>query len=274
VPDDLLTIDLAQIYPQLAGLRLRGRLEGNRVVPYPSRATIAREGLPQGRVLAWVDSPIEALFLQIQGSGRVTFDAAADATGNERGNGAAASTSATAAAPAINGASHGAGTATGTTVRLAYGDQNGHPYRAVGRWLVEQGILPVEQVSMQSITAWARANPQRVEELLDYNPSYVFFREQPITDPAIGPNGSLGVPLVAQRSIAVDRDAIPLGSPVFIDTTTPAGGVLRRLVMAQDTGGAIRGVIRADFFWGFGAAAGEQAGLMKQQGRLWVLTPR
>ncbi|HNG17013.1 MltA domain-containing protein, partial [Accumulibacter sp.] len=132
-----------------------------------------------------------------------------------------------------------------------------------------------EQATMQGIKNWARANPGRVDELLNANPSYVFFREQPLkASEAEGPQGALGVPLIAERSIAVDTRYVPLGAPVFLATTLPDSTTpLRRLVMAQDTGGAIRGAVRADYFWGFGGQAGQHAGRMKQQGQMWVLLP-
>ncbi|MEO0317670.1 MAG: hypothetical protein RL404_1347 [Pseudomonadota bacterium] len=238
-PADLLTIDLASLYPELKNLRLRGRVVGNKVVPYYSRADMDQQGLLDGRELLWVDNPIEAFFLQVQGSGRVALDDGSD------------------------------------MVRVAYADQNGHPYRSIGRWLVDKGELTLDQASMQGIKAWALANPGRVQELLNVNPSYVFFREEKIVDPAKGPKGALGVPLTPRRSIAVDPQYIPLGAPVFLSTTQPNTAlVLRRLMLAQDTGGAIRNPVRADFFWGFGPEAGEQAGKMKQQGQLWVLLPK
>ena len=160
-------------------------------------------------------------------------------------------------------------------MRLAYADQNGHPYQSIGRLLVERGELTLEQASMPGIKQWARANPSRVNELLNANPSYVFFREQPVKgNEGDGPTGALGVPLTPERSIAVDARYLPLGAPVFLSTSQPDSATsLRRLVVAQDTGGAIRGVVRADFFWGFGAQAGSQAGRMKQQGQMWVLLP-
>ena len=243
VPPDLLTIDLSEVLPDLKNMRLRGRLVGNRVVPYYSRAEIAERGLAKAypeKVLLWVDDPVELFFLQIQGSGRVKLP-------------------------------------DGKMVRLGYADQNGHPYKAIGRVLADRGELPIEQASMQGIQAWARANPSRLTELLDANPSYVFFREMPRANgggAADGPQGALGVPLTPGRSIAVDPRHVPLGAPVFLSTTQPLSTVpLTRLMQAQDTGGAIRGVVRADFFWGFGAEAGAQAGRMKQQGRMWVLLP-
>lgn len=236
VPDDLLSIDLSAVFPELKDKRLRGRIEGKRVVPYWTRAEIVGRGdsIP-ARPLLYVDDAVELFFLQIQGSGRVRL-------------------------------------ADGGMVRLNYADQNGHPYLSIGRVLVARGELKLEEASMQGIQAWARANPGRLDELLNNNPSYVFFREMP--DSQDGPIGALGVPLSAERSIAVDPRSVPLGVPVFLSTTRPnSTQPLNRLVLAQDTGGAIKGAVRADFFWGFGKAAGELAGRMKQRGRMWVLLP-
>lgn len=236
VPDDLLTIDLSAVFPELKDKRVRGRLQGNKVVPYWSRAEIVARGdkLP-GKTLLYVDDAVELFFLQVQGSGRVRL-------------------------------------ADGSLVRVNYADQNGHPYQSIGRVLVERGELKLEEASMQGIQAWARNNPARLDALLNTNPSYVFFREMPSSEG--GPVGALGVPLTAERSIAVDPRSVPLGAPVFLATTRPnTSQPLNRLVMAQDTGGAIKGAVRADFFWGFGKEAGEQAGRMKQAGRMWVLLP-
>jgi membrane-bound lytic murein transglycosylase A len=161
------------------------------------------------------------------------------------------------------------------TIRVAYADQNGYPYKSIGRYLVANGELTLEQASAQGIKAWVAAHPTRQQELLNANPSYVFFKEEKIVDPSIGPKGALGVPLTPQRSIAVDAQFIPLGVPVFLATTWPnSDEALQKLVMAQDTGGAIRGAIRADYFWGFGDDAGEHAGRMKQSGMMWVLLPK
>jgi membrane-bound lytic murein transglycosylase A len=236
VPDDLLTVDLSAVFPELKDKRVRGRLEGNKVVPYWTRGEIEGRGdrLP-AKTLLYVDDPVELFFLQVQGSGRVKL-------------------------------------ADGSVVRLNYGDHNGHPYQSIGRVLVDRGDLKLEEASMQGIQAWGRANPARLPELLNANPSYVFFREVPNTPG--GPAGALGVPLTAERSIAIDPRSVPLGAPVFLATTRPnSSRPLNRLVMAQDTGGAIKGAVRADFFWGFGKEAGEQAGRMKQAGRMWVLLP-
>jgi len=238
VPDDLLTIDLASAYPDLKNMRLRGRLDGKRVVPYSTRSEIARAPLT-GKELLWVDDPVEAFFLEVQGSGRVEL---AD---------------------------------TGETVRVAYADQNGQPYKAIGRYLVEQGELTVKTASAQSIKAWIAAHPERRQELFNVNPSYIFFKEERLPDPSVGPKGALGVPLTPERSVAVDPQFLPLGAPVWLATTRAGSDVpLQRLMMGQDTGGAIRGAVRADLFYGFGKQAADNAGLMKQQGRIWVLLPR
>ena len=164
---------------------------------------------------------------------------------------------------------------TGETVRVAYADQNGHPYKAIGRWLVEKGELTVPQATAQGIKAWIVANPGRRQELFNANPSYIFFKEERLPDPRVGPKGALGVPLTPSRSVAVDPSFLPLGAPIFLSTTQPASEVpVQRLMMGQDTGGAIRGAVRADFFFGFGGDAAENAGRMKQRGTIWVLMPK
>ncbi len=237
-PDDLLVIDLAAVIPELKGKRVRGRLEGNKVVPFYSRAQARTAESLRGREIVWIDNPLEAFLLEVQGSGRVQLP-------------------------------------TGETIRLRYDDQNGHPYRSIGRYLADQGVMPLDAVNMPSIRAWLEANPARLQEVLDANPSVVFFQEAPLEDAATGPKGAQGVPLTAGRSIAVDATVVPLGAPVFLATTYPVTGLtLQRLVVAQDTGGAIRGPVRADLFFGFGREAGEQAGMMKQQGEMWLLWPR
>jgi membrane-bound lytic murein transglycosylase A len=238
VPDDLLTIELGTVYPELKNMRLRGRLAGKKVVPYSTRAEIARAPIA-GKELLWVDDPVEAFFLEVQGSGRVAL---AD---------------------------------TGETVRVAYADQNGQPYKAIGRYLVEQGELTVQTASAQSIKAWIAAHPERRQELFNVNPSFIFFKEERLPDPSVGPKGALGVPLTPGRSVAIDPQMLPLGAPIWL-ATTRAGSEepLQRLMMGQDTGGAIRGAVRADFFYGFGKQAADSAGLMKQRGQIWVLVPR
>ena len=236
VPEDLLAVDLESVNPELKGLRLRGRLEGNRLIPYWTRAQIEGPDAFRAPVVAWVEDPVELFFLQIQGSGQIEL-------------------------------------ASGARLRLGYGDHNGHPYRSIGRYLVERREMTLDQASMQGIKAWAAANPRKLREALDANPSYVFFREMP--DSPSGPIGTLGAPLTAGYSIAVDPRAVPLGAPVFLATTWPLSAQpLERLMAAQDTGGAIRGAVRADFYWGTGSEAGTLAGRMRQQGRMWLLWPR
>ena len=241
-PDDLITVDLASVYPELKNLRLRGRLAGNKLVPYPTRKEIESAAANgngngfKGKPIAWAEDPVDRFFLQIQGSGRIELP-------------------------------------DGSHMRVGYADQNGYPYQSIGKLLVERGELKLEQASMQGIKDWGAKHPDKLPELLASNPSFVFCRELP--DGLPGPLGSLGVPLTGGRSIAVDPKFIPLGAPVFLATTQPnSTQPLNRLVMAQDSGGAIRGGVRADFFWGFGDAAGELAGRMKQSGRMWVLLPK
>lgn len=214
--------------------------------PWFTRAQIdslpAAQAALRGREIAYVADPLDVLLLQVQGSGRVRIT---EADGRVQ------------------------------TVRLAYAGHNDHAYVSVGRWLVDQGELKAGEASWPAIRDWARRNPRRVPQMLAANPRVVFFREEPLPDPTLGPRGSQGVPLVAERSIAVDPSAVPLGTPVWLDTTEPLSATpLRRLVMAQDTGSAITGAVRADYFWGTGERAEAQAGRMKQPLRMWALWPR
>ena len=237
-PPDLLTVDLASLYPELKGKRVRGRLDGNRVVPYYTRAEMPTDTAAHGKELVWIDNSFDALMLEVQGSGRVQLPE-------------------------------------GTTIRLQYADQNGQPYHSVGRYLVQIGALTVEQATIPGIRAWLLAHPERVQEVLDSNPSVVFFNEAPLGDPNRGPKGAQGIALTAGRSIAVDPTWVPLGAPVFLSTTLPDTNLpLQRLVIAQDTGGAISGAPRADYFCGSGPQAADLAGKMRQQGSLWMLWPK
>ena len=203
--------------------------------------TAAARAALQGREIAWLADPLDALVLQIQGSGRLRIT---EADGQV------------------------------SSVRLAYAGHNGHVYRSVGRWLIDQGELTADGASWPAIKAWARANPKRVDEMLWANPRVVFFREEPLPDPGVGPRGAMGVPLTPERSIAVDPQSIPYGAWVWLDSTEPLSSTpLQRLVTAQDTGSAIVGAVRADYFWGWGDNAEAQAGRMKQALRMWVLWP-
>ena len=237
-PPDLLTIDLASLYPELKSKRVRGRLEGKKVVPYYTRAELPANQAVHGNEIVWVDNPFDALMLEVQGSGRVQLP-------------------------------------DGSTIRLQYADQNGQPYHSVGRYLVQIGALTVEQATIPGIRAWLLAHPERLQEVLDSNPSVVFFSEAPLGDANLGPKGAQGVALTPGRSIAVDPTWVPLGTPVFLATTLPDTSLpLQRLVIAQDTGGAISGAPRADYFCGSGPQASDLAGKMRQQGSLWLLWPR
>ena len=234
-PEEMLTIELADQYPKLKGMRLRGRLEGNKVVPFYSREIIDGKQQPlAGQEILWIDDPYGSFFLQIQGSGRVQLE-------------------------------------DGTVLGVNYANQNGHPYFAIGKKLVEIEALAIEDVSLFTIKAWLVANPAKAAEVLNTNPSYVFFSLR--DDAEQSATGSLNVPLTAERSLAVDKNVIPLGTPVWLETTLPDGSRYERLMFAQDTGGAIRGPVRADVFFGAGLRAESLAGEMKQSGRLFALLP-
>jgi membrane-bound lytic murein transglycosylase A len=214
--------------------------------PWYTRAQI--ESLPaaqaalRGREIAYVADPLDALMLQVQGSGRVRLVAADGRT---------------------------------QTVRLAFAGHNDQPYQSIGRWLIDQGELRPGEASWPAIRDWARRFPKRVPELLAANPRVVFFREEPLPDANLGPRGAQGVALSPERSIAVDPKSLPYGTPVWLDTTEPLTATpLRRLVLAQDTGSAITGAVRADYFWGWGDRAEQQAGRMKQSLKMWVLWPK
>lgn len=214
--------------------------------PYWTRQQLdslpAAQASLKGREIAWLSDPLDLLMLQVQGSGRLRLtqtDGRVD------------------------------------IVRVAYAGHNDQPYKSVGRWLIEQGELRAEQASWPAIRDWARRNPSRLNELMWANPRVVFFREEPLPDPQLGPRGAQGVPLIPGRSLAVDPQSIPYGAPVWIDSTEPLSTKpLRRLMVAQDTGSAITGAVRGDFFCGWGSEAEAQAGRMKQPLRMWVLWPR
>jgi membrane-bound lytic murein transglycosylase A len=211
----------------------------NKPNPGPTRAELIDSNLLRGSELVWVEDPVAAAFMQIQGSGKVKLD-------------------------------------DGTVLRFGFAGTNDQPFKSFAQWLLNKGEITRSQATMQGIQSWAKRNPRRVEEMLNANPRFVFFKELPSNvSPDLGPIGALGVPLTAERSIAVDLKAMPLGAPVFIATTRPLSKqALRRLVMAQDTGTAIVGGVRADYYWGTGDAAGELAGRMKQNGQMWLLLPK
>jgi membrane-bound lytic murein transglycosylase A len=207
----------------------------NKKDKYPTRQQLMTSGELNGLELAWVADPVAAAFMQIQGSGKILLE-------------------------------------TGEVLRLGFAGTNEQPFKSFAQWLIDKKEMSKANASMQSIQEWARKNPDRVTEMLNANPRYVFFKNISSQD---GPIGAIGVPLIAQRSIAVDWNSIPQGAPVYLSTTYPnSSSLLQRLVFAQDTGVAIVGGVRADFYWGSGDAAAEKAGGMKQVGRMWVLLPQ
>ncbi|MGF1453995.1 MAG: murein transglycosylase A [Alphaproteobacteria bacterium] len=242
-PDNLIDVDLGQFREDLRGRRIAGRVENGRLVPYAARQDIERGAIDdRAPVLAWVDDPVDAFFLHIQGSGRIRLT-------------------------------------DGSVLRVGYAGQNGHPYTAIGRVLIEDGHLTRQTVSMETIRGWMADNPDRAAALMDHNASYIFFRRLDLADPQAGPLGAEGLPLTPERSLAVDAAYYPYGVPIYLTTQVPdpaqAGGsrTFRKLMMAQDTGGAIRGAVRGDIFFGSGPQAGALAGPMKALGRFHVLVP-
>jgi membrane-bound lytic murein transglycosylase A len=243
VPVDLVNVDLGLFRDNLRGQRIVGKVTDGRLIPYPARAEIEGVGLREAAPVFFVDDPIDAFFLQIQGSGRVLLD-------------------------------------DGTVVRAAYAAQNGRPYTAIGVILIQRGEISREAVSMQSIRAWLLAHPAEAQQLMNANASYVFFAEQPIGDPSLGAAGAQGVPLTPEASLAIDLTVHALGIPVWLETTAPDPDTTKpdqafhRLLVTQDTGGAIRGAVRGDVYWGYSPEAGSIAGRMRSQGRMTVLLPR
>jgi membrane-bound lytic murein transglycosylase A len=235
VPDDLVTVDLALFRADLRGERLIGRVEDGKLVPYLTRREIDAGALEnRGLELLWAADPVDVFFLHVQGSGRVVFP-------------------------------------DGQVRRVGFAGSNGHDFYAIGRALIEEGIVPREKSSMQAIRDWLRANPDQAAELMQRNARYIFFREID----GEGPIGAQGVPLTPGRSLAVDSSLLPLGVPLWLDTTWPATDrPLRRLMVAQDVGSAIKGAVRGDFYWGSGEPALEQAGRMRQSGRYYLLLPK
>jgi membrane-bound lytic murein transglycosylase A len=243
LPKDLITADLKEFDPSLSGKVIIGRVIGSKFHPYPDRAAIESLGLGKNApVLAWADNAVDVFFLHIQGSGLIRMDS-------------------------------------GASVRVGYAAKNGQPYRAIGRVLVERGAMAKEDVSMQSIRAWLAAHPEEADAVMATNPSYVFFRELPRGPSGVardGPDGAMGVTLTAGRSLAVDRRFMPLGAPVWLSAQNPDRPEVRtqRLLIAQDTGGAITGPVRGDVFWGTGHEAAERSGRMREMGSYYLLLPR
>lgn len=230
-PHDLIMVDLGNFREELKGQRIAGRVIDGNLKPYETREQIVTGSWPHNdKVLVWVDDAVDAFFVQVQGSGIIQMDDS-------------------------------------SIIRIGYAGQNGHPYYAIGRELVARGVMPKEEVSMQSIRTWLEANPTQADELMNTNKSYVFFSETKEE----GPKGGEGIALTPERSLAIDHSLLPYGIPVWLATEQPA---MQKLMMAQDTGGAIRGAVRGDVFWGYGERAEEMAGMMKSPGQYWILLPK
>jgi membrane-bound lytic murein transglycosylase A len=213
-------------------------MQNGKLVPYYDRAEISAGALlGKNAELLWVDNEIDAFFMEIQGSGKVILE-----NGHEQG--------------------------------LSFAGKNGRNYYAIGRWLVEKGYVPLEQISMQTIRNWIINHPEQGQSLMQKNQCAVFFRLSD-TQQNNAPVGTMNTPLTAGYSLAVDNSFLPLGLPLWLDLSPISGEQrIRRLVMAQDTGGAIKGLIRGDVFWGQGVQAGEKAGQMKSTGRFFMLVPK
>ena len=236
LPPELVSVDLGAFRPALAGQRIAGEVRNGKLVPYAERAAIDAGALRgRGLELFWLADPMDAFVLQVQGSGRVRLP-------------------------------------DGALARVGYAGQNGHTYSSIGRELVKRGAFTVEEASLQRIRAWVRNNPREADALFAVNRSYVFFKETG----SGGPFGAQGVVLTPGRSLAVDRRYYPLGLPFWVDLPFdgPRSRRLQRLMVAQDTGGAIKGPIRGDYFWGHGLEAEAMAGIMKSRGSFYILLPR
>ncbi len=239
LPPDLVTVNLGAFDPAKKGETLVGRLDGHQIRPYYDRFQIENGALDADSLaIAWVADPVDAYFLQIEGSGRIDLP-------------------------------------NGSVMRVAYAGKNGRPYVPIGRVMVQEKLLAPNDVTEQSIRAWLEAHPDRAAGIMDQNPSYVFFRTAPQLSDAAGPLGALGVSLTPGRSIAVDKSFLPLGAPVWLSTTDPVTHApLQRLTVAQDLGSAINGPLHADVFFGSGTEAAVKAGAMDASGTLYVLLPR
>lgn len=243
-PESMLKVDLGLFHEDLKGRKITGRVDGTTLKPFYVREDIEAGALEnQNHEIVWADNAVDVFFLHIQGSGRVVLD-------------------------------------NGEILRIGYADQNGHGYKAIGRDLIHMGAIPREEISMQSIRKWLEENPEQAQDIMNINQSYVFFRILDIEGE--GPLGAEGISLTPKRSIAIDRRKIPYGTPIWLDAEMPSEEILEKendvriqsLMVAQDTGGAIKGAVRGDFFWGAGADAAYNAGLMKSKGRAWIFVPK
>ncbi|MBS0275817.1 MAG: MltA domain-containing protein [Proteobacteria bacterium] len=241
-PGNLVSVDAGLFVDDLSGRHFTGCVDGHKLVKCPARAEIDANGLKQAKILFYANDPVSVFFLHIQGSGRVQFD-------------------------------------DGTSARVNYDSQNGQPYTAIGKTLIRMGV-PRDGMSMQVIRKWLKDHPADAQRVMETDKSFIFFREEPIADPDAGPAGSEGVALTPAASLAVDMKVHPLGAPMFVAAKRPDANPARgnhdfdRLMVAQDSGGAIKGAVRGDVFWGFGSNAALIAGRMKSAGKLYVLLPK
>lgn len=240
LPSNLMTIDLGLFIPHMKNRKLVGRISGNKMVPFYTREEINKGAIKDtAKVLLWIQSPIDRLFLEIQGSGIVELE-------------------------------------DGSRVFVGYDGQNGAPYTAIAGVLIKKGIMTKHNASMQAIKRYLEAHPKEMDKILNKNKSFVFFRKLSLE----GALGSQGVALTPGYSLAIDREWIPMGAPLWLSTTRPdskdpnVNKPMQRLMIAQDTGGAIRGKVRGDVFWGGGEKATLIAGHMKNEGHYWLLLPR
>lgn len=235
-PNDLISANLGEYNDEFIGKQIAGRVLRNKLIPYNSREEINNGALKgRGLEILWVNDPVTLFFLHVQGSGRVRM-------------------------------------ADGSTVRVGYAGRNGRPYTSIGKELVSMKVMPLKNVTAPAIMDWLRSNPEAGNDLMNKNESFVFFR---VID-GDGPLGAQGIPLTPGRSLAVDRKFIPYGVPIWLNTTDPLDVKvpLRRLMVAQDTGSAIKGPVRGDVFWGFGDEAAQRAGVMKSRGEYYLILPR
>lgn len=240
VPSDMLTIDLELFLPHAKNKKIIGRLAGNKIVPYFTREQINNGALKdKAKVLMWIRDPVDRLFLEIQGSGIVELD-------------------------------------DGSRVFVGYDGQNGAPYTAIAGILIKQGVMTKHNASMQGIKRYFAEHPEQRDKIINQNKSFIFFRKLSLD----GALGSQGVPLTPGYSLAIDRQWIPMGAPLWLSTTRPdskkpdRSKPMQRLMIAQDTGGAIKGKVRGDVFWGGGERATLIAGHMKNEGHYWLLLPK
>ena len=232
-PGDMISVDLGAFKSDLKGQHIVGKVSGTQLTPYDARADITRGSLTgRAEPLVWIDDPVGVFFLQVQGSGHIRLT-------------------------------------DGSVMPVGYDGANGRAYVAIGRVMADRGDLP-RPVTMQAIRDWLKAHPERAGDVMNINPSYVFFRRLPNNDII----GAQGVALTPGRSMAVDPLFVPLGVPLWLETTDGQDAPLHRLMVAQDTGGAIKGPVRGDVFWGAGEAAGAEAGMMQSQGRYYLLLPK